>query len=241
MKKSLLALDLPLFQENVKRFRETLGELARPGEHGATILPVTKYLDRDNSRTLLEAGFGPLGENRSDQLMQKTDPGQDPDCWHFIGRLQRNKISVVAPRICMLHSLDSERLAASLDAWVEDHLVSPLAVLVQVNIAGETLKAGIDPVLAPELILNWVSRFRSLRFEGLMTMPPDLGAEQCRPVFRQLRLLRDSIRDQLSSAAASSFSHLSMGMSGDWQVAAEEGATLIRIGRALFLPPGLED
>jgi len=114
-------------------------------------------------------------------------------------------------------------------------------VLVQVNIAGETRKAGIDPVLAPELILNWVSRFRSLRFEGLMTMPPDLSAEQCRPVFRQLRLIRDSIRDQLSSAAASSFSHLSMGMSGDWQVAAEEGATLIRIGRALFLPPGLED
>ena len=82
--------------------------------------------------------------------------------------------------------------------------------------------------------LSWVEQFSSLRFEGLMTMAPDWGAEQSRPIFRTLRKLMLSIRDRLTGASSERFRHLSMGMSGDWEVAAEEGATLLRIGTALF-------
>ncbi len=241
MTKSPLALDLSLFQENLRRLEEQASDLSKGREDQPQILPVTKYLDRADARTLLEHDHGPLGENRADQLKEKTDPGQDPGGWHFIGRLQRNKIREVAPRISLFHSLDSERLAQSLDSWVGEHLSSPLPVLVQINVAGEERKAGLDPVEAQECIEKWVDQFQSLRFHGLMTMAPAWEAEQCRPIFRQLRKIRDQIRQQLPAERGDQFQHLSMGMSGDWQVAVEEGATWIRIGRALYLPPGEVD
>ncbi|MDE0960916.1 MAG: YggS family pyridoxal phosphate-dependent enzyme [Planctomycetota bacterium] len=241
MKRSLLALDMPIFEENWHRLRDQIRDLTPTGSDAARILPVTKYLDRDDARQILDGGYGPLGENRADQLVERTDPGQDPDGWHFIGRLQRNKIRDVAPRISLFHSLDSERLATALDSWVDVHLSAPLRVLVQINIAGESRKAGIDLVLAADLILSWIDQFPSLRFCGLMTMAPDWPSEQCRPVFRALRELRTAIQDQLPAPSAPQFEHLSMGMSGDWKVAVEEGATLIRIGRALYRSPEEED
>ena len=236
MKRSLLALDMPLFEENWNRLNEQVRDLTPPGTEPARILPVTKYLVRDDARKLLDGEYGPLGENRADQLVEKTNPGQDQDGWHFIGRLQRNKIRDVAPRISLFHSLDSERLAASLDTWVEDHLVAQLPVLVQVNIAGESRKAGIDPVQASDLILRWIDLFPALRFCGLMTMAPNWSPEQSRPIFRALHQLRTTIQEQLPASTIPQFEHLSMGMSGDWKVAVEEGATWIRLGRRLYQP-----
>lgn len=234
MKRSPLALDLPLFEQNLQKIRDKIRELTPGDGEPPRILPVTKYLSPQDAQRLLEAGHSPLGENRATELEQKSEPGQDPASWHFIGRLQRNKIRSVAPRISLFHALDSEKLAASLDKWVEDHLQSPLGVLVQVNIAAEKQKAGLDPITAEEIIVSWIDRFPSLRFEGLMTMAPNWAAEDCRPIFRSLRDMRSSIRARLSASASDRFRHLSMGMSGDWQVAVEEGATLLRIGTALY-------
>ena len=198
------------------------------------ILPVTKYLSGQDTRRLLEADQGPLGENRAQELEDKTDPGQDPGGWHFIGKLQRNKISLVAPRIELLHSLDSLKLAQTLNHWVEDNLGRSLSVLVQINIAGEHQKSGLDPLTALNLIPEWISQFDSLRFEGLMTMAPQLPAEECRPIFRALRQLRDEISDRHEEDSANSFKTLSMGMSNDWRVAVAEGATILRLGRTLL-------
>ncbi len=234
MRKSPVALDLPLFEQNLHRIQTRVEEISPTDSPSPQILPVTKYLTAQDTQRLLDAGHGPLGENRAGELEQKCDPGQDRDHWHFIGRLQRNKIRSVIPRISLFHALDSEKLAATLDRWVDEHLESPLGVLVQINIAAEKQKAGLDPVTAEETIVGWVDRFPSLRFEGLMTMAPNWPAQECRPIFRSLRGMCCSIRDRLTAGAAERFRHLSMGMSGDWEVAVEEGATLLRIGTALY-------
>ena len=237
MRKSPLALDLPLFEQNLQKIRDRVAELSPAQGDSPQILPVTKYLSPQDTHRLLDAGYAPVGENRAAELEQKSEPGQDPASWHFIGRLQRNKIRSVIPRISLFHALDSEKLAATLDAWVDDHLKSPLSVLVQINIAAEEQKAGLDVIDAEATVISWMERFPSLRFEGLMTMAPNWPAEQCRPVFGKLRQLRSSIQNHLSTEDSQRFRHLSMGMSGDWEVAVEEGSTLLRIGTALYLAP----
>ena len=236
-----LQLDLDFFlqkRQEIENEAANLAPAAGSESEGLNpcVLPVTKYITAEETRLLLDEGQAPLGENRAQELEAKTDPGQDPGGWHFIGKLQRNKISIVAPRVDLIHSLDSQRLAESLDRWVEDHLNRRLGVLVQINIGGEKQKSGLDPVEASELIPHWIDSCKQLRFEGLMTMAPQIPAEECRPIFRSLRMIRDELRHQLSEEDAGDFRHLSMGMSSDWQVAAAEGATLLRIGRSLYPP-----
>lgn len=236
-----LQLDLDFFLQKRQEIEEKAANLAPTGEPdpdglNPSVLPVTKYITAEETRLLLDEGQAPLGENRAQELEAKTDPGQDPGGWHFIGKLQRNKISIVAPRVDLIHSVDSQRLAESLDRWVEDHLNRRLGVLIQINIAGESQKSGLDPIEALELIPDWIDRCPQLRFEGLMTMAPQIPAEECRPVFQSLRKLRDDLRQSLGSSNAGDFRHLSMGMSADWQVAASEGATLLRIGQSLYPP-----
>ena len=228
-----LTLDLALFEERLAAVRERVGSLA--GDRAAPrIVVVTKYLSAEDCGRLRGAGVGPLGENRAQDLEGKVAPGEDREGWHFIGHLQRNKLPVVIPRIGCLHSVDSARLAERLDRWVEEHASRPLRCLVQVNISGEGTKGGLSPSQARECIPGWIDRHRSLRIEGLMTMAPDLEAELCRPVFRGLRELRDEIRGELPGADSDRFRELSMGMSGDYEVAVEEGATLLRLGRMLY-------
>ncbi len=237
--RKFLNLDLDFF---LRRRREIEGEAVQLAEeshhsdadHTVQVLPVTKYLKSEDTRVLLDQDQAPLGENRAQELEEKTDPGQDPGGWHFIGKLQRNKIPIVAPRVDLIHSLDSQRLAESLDRWTEDHLNRKLGVLVQINVAGEKQKSGLDPIEATEVIPEWIDRFRQLQFRGLMTMAPQIPAQECRPIFRSLHAIRDGIRQQIPDAAAANFYHLSMGMSDDWQVAASEGSTLLRIGRSLY-------
>ena len=237
--RKFLNLNLDYFLRMRNEIEEEASQLSAESGHSLPetpikVVPVTKYLERENARLLLDHDQTPLGENRAQELEQKTDPGQDPGSWHFIGKLQRNKISVVAPRVDLIHSVDSQRLAESLDRWTEDHLNRKLAILVQVNIAGEKQKSGLDPLEALESVPDWIDRFQNLQFQGLMTMAPNIAAEECRPVFRSLRKLRDDIRQRVPDEASNFFFHLSMGMSADWRVAASEGATLLRIGRSLF-------
>jgi uncharacterized pyridoxal phosphate-containing UPF0001 family protein len=173
-----------------------------------TVVAATKYVSVEDMAVLLEAGIEVCGENRAQDLERKHATYGDAFRWHFIGRLQSNKAKVVN-RICELcHSLDSESAARRLE----------IPALVQVDLAGEQTKGGVPPEgIEPLLALADV--------RGLSTMPPATGdAESSRPYFRRLREL----------AAAHGLRELSIGTSQDYTVAAEEGATFVRVGSALW-------
>jgi pyridoxal phosphate enzyme (YggS family) len=176
-----------------------------------TIVAATKYASLEQMALLAEAGVEVVGENRAQDLERKHDLYGDAFRWHFIGRLQSNKVKIVN-RICeLVHSLESESAARRLE----------VPALVEVNLSGEESKAGI----APEALAGFLASFPQAR--GLMTMPPaSADPEASRPAFRRLREL----------AAAHGLAELSMGTSQDYRVAVEEGATLIRVGAVLFGP-----
>ena len=174
-----------------------------------TIVAATKYVSVDDMATLAEAGIDVVGENRAQDLEAKHAVHGDTFRWHFIGHLQSRKTKVVN-RICeLVHSLDSESAARRLE----------IPALVQVNLAGEASKSGVTPERLPELL----ELYPDVR--GLSTMPPPAeSSEESRPYFRKLREL----------AQEHGLTQLSMGTSQDYAVAAEEGATMIRIGSVLY-------
>ena len=175
---------------------------------GVTIVVATKYVSVADMAVLAEAGIQVVGENRAQDLERKHAEYGDAFRWHFIGRLQSNKVKVVN-RICeLVHSLESESAARKL----------AIPALVEVNLSGEASKGGVDPEDLPRLL-----ELADVR--GLMTMPPAAeDPEASRPYFRRLREL----------AEQHGLNELSMGTSQDWRVAVEEGATLIRVGTVLY-------
>ena len=172
-------------------------------------MAATKYVSTADMGVLAEAGIEVVGENRAQDLEAKHAEYGDAFRWHFIGHLQSNKAKI-ANRICeLVHSLDSESVARRL----------AVPALVEVNLSGEESKSGI----APEDLAAFLRSYGDVR--GLMTMPPAAAdAERSRPWFRRLRAL----------AAEHGLRELSMGTSQDYKVAAEEGATLVRIGRSIY-------
>jgi len=176
---------------------------------GVTIVAAVKYISVAEMAVLAEAGVEVVGENRAQDLERKHAEYGDAFRWHFIGHLQSNKVKVVN-RICeLVHSLDSESAARRLT----------VPALVEVNVAGEGTKSGI----APEELPRFLELYGDVR--GLMTMPPETGdPEASRPYFRRLREL----------AEQHGLGELSMGTSQDYKVAAEEGATLVRVGSILY-------
>ena len=176
---------------------------------GVTIVAATKYVPVGDMRMLAEAGVEVVGENRAQDLERKHAEYGDAFRWHFIGHLQSNKAKAVN-RVCeLVHSLDSESTARRLT----------IPALVEVNLSGETTKSGV----APEELSHFLTLYRDVR--GLMTMPPEAAdPESSRPYFRRLREL----------AAEHGLAELSMGTSQDYRVAAEEGATLVRVGSILY-------
>jgi len=193
-----------------------------------TLVAVTKGRTPDDVRALLEAGQHVLAENRVQDWRALVDalgddvPGAAPPQWHLIGHLQRNKVRFCRP-FALIHSLDSARLARALDEEGAKHQ-HVFRALVQVNVAGEASKHGVDAADL-EALLDQAAALPHVRVEGLMTMAPfDPEPERARPVFAALRSL----------AQRHGLGELSMGMSGDFEVAVEEGATLVRVGSALF-------
>jgi len=178
------------------------------GEH-VTVVVASKYVSVEEMAVLAEAGVEVVGENRAQDLERKHAAYGDAFRWHFIGHLQSNKTKVVNHRCELVHSLSSESAAARLT----------IPALLEVNLSGEGTKSGV----APAEIASFLLRFPSIR--GLMTMPPLADEpEASRPYFHRLAEL----------ATEHSLSELSMGTSQDYGVAVEEGATLVRIGEALF-------
>jgi pyridoxal phosphate enzyme (YggS family) len=174
------------------------------------------------------AGAGDFGENRVQEALPKMAalPGVR---WHLIGQLQRNKARAAVGRFCLIHSVDRVELAESLQRAAAGG-ATPQRVLLQVGLTGRPGQGGIPPALAPEL-LRRILGHPALRPVGLMTIaPPVADAEEARPAFATLRALRDRLEVEVGVPLP----ELSMGMSGDFEVAVEEGATLVRVGRAIF-------
>ncbi len=220
------------FEALPERLAQVRAELARraadPG--GVTIVAVTKGFGTDAIRAAAAAGIADIGENRVQEAVQKQDALRELSGvrWHLIGHLQRNKARVVAGRFDLVHSLDSLELARELDR----RSTTPQRVLLQVNVARESQKSGCAPEEAPTLARQ-VTALGGLRLEGLMTLAPLTDDEDVqRRTFRGLRLLRDRIKEEEGVWLPT----LSMGMSGDYASAAQEGATVIRLGTVLFGP-----
>lgn len=223
-------MDFPALPGTLARVREAVERHQAVGgwTHPVRIVAVTKTHGPEAVRAALAAGVSDIGENRVQEALQKQETLPDvPVAWHLIGTLQRNKAKHVVGRFALIHSLDRAELAAELNRRVSAERRQ--AVLVQVNCSGEPQKGGVEPDRLPGL-LDELAGFARLDVRGLMTMSAltDDAAEQ-RRAFRRLRELRDA-----EERRGRGLPELSMGMSGDYTVAVEEGATMIRLGTVLF-------
>ena len=217
---------------NLQGIRETIARSAeRAGRDPKEIVlvAVTKGFSAERIREALAVGLRILGENRVQEALAKMDEiGPANVDWHLIGHLQTNKVKFIDGRFQMVQSLDSVGLTETLDRRIQ----LPLDVLVEVNVAEEPQKTGVVPADLPAVAAA-VNAAEHLRLRGLMTVAPMVDdPEATRPVFRQLRALRDNTNQQLGLALPV----LSMGMTDDYAIAVEEGATMLRLGRALFGP-----
>lgn len=221
------------FEALAERLAQVRAELARLAPQQVTIVAVTKGFGTDAIRAALDAGIADIGENRVQEAVQKQEElgagsREMGIRWHLIGHLQRNKAKVVPGRFELVHSVDSIELATELDGRAQ----APLRVLLQVNVALESQKSGCTVEEAPSLARQ-VAALQHLRLEGLMTMAPLTDDKDVqRRTFRGLRVLRDSIKEEQGLWLPT----LSMGMSDDYASAVLEGATVIRLGTALFGP-----
>jgi pyridoxal phosphate enzyme (YggS family) len=217
---------------SLERVRERIGaSCARAGRDPAsvTLVAVTKTVAADRIRDALSSGQRVFGENRVQEALGKI-PEVGPDArWHLVGHLQRNKARHAVGAFELIHSVDGLPLAVEIDRRAESlGIVQP--VLLQVNLSLEPSKAGVEEDAAIEL-LEAMLRLPRLDPRGLMTIPPPVeDAEESRPWFSRLRALRDEARRRTGR----DLPDLSMGMTDDFEVAIEEGATLVRVGRAIF-------
>jgi PLP dependent protein len=203
-------IDAAKVRANLERVRERTGD-------GVEILVAAKYLPVEEMGTLAEAGVGLVGENRQQDLAAKHERWGDAFEWDFIGNLQSRKVKQVLPLCRLVHSVATDSVLAQLGR----HGVPDTEVLVEVNIAGEEGKGGVAPADLPAFVERC-----PVNVGGLMAMPPfSQDPEDSRPHFARLAEL----------AAANGLRRLSMGTSQDWAVAVEEGATIIRLGTALFV------
>ncbi len=214
-------LDPAVIRTNLAEVRERVGL-------GVEILAATKYVEPDDLPALAEAGVALVGENRSDALLEKQARFGDLFTWDFIGHVQSRKVKEIVGRVRLIHAVDSLSACGQL----QNRSQEPVACLLQVNVAGEDTKAGVGRGEV-EVFLAEVEPLEHVVFHGLMTMPPFAeDPESARPWFAALRDLRDELEPRWSGRHA--FRHLSMGTSQDYEVAAQEGATIVRVGSVLY-------
>ncbi len=191
-----------------------------------TLVAVSKTKTVDEILRVYELGHRDFGENRAQELAAKAPHLPDDIRWHFVGALQSNKVRQIRPTTHLLHSMDRASLAG---AWLKG-IGEPPPVLLQVNIGDEPQKSGIDPVDVAD-VLRWMLKM-GVPVRGLMAIPPiPESPEQSRRYFQNLREIFESVRP-----GSAGFDDLSMGMTDDFEVAIEEGASIIRVGRAIFGP-----
>ena len=220
---------IALRYEAVRRQVCDAADVSGRGPDDVTIVVVTKTVGVSEIRMALDAGARDFGENRVQEFLGKY--GLFPDAsWHFIGTLQTNKVKDVVGRACLIHSVDSLHLLREIGRRSEQaDVVQP--VLLQVNVSGEGTKHGFACADVRDALVE-ASSMPQVEVRGLMTMAPYGRPEDARWVFRELAELRDSLKEMPLNGVE--LTELSMGMSNDFRVAVEEGATIVRVGGAIF-------
>ncbi len=222
------------FRDRLESIRDRMAAAARRSgrsPEAVRLVAVTKTVEPGRIREAVREGIAILGENRVQEARGKlAEVGPGPQ-WHLVGHLQRNKAKEAARIFRMIHSVDSAELLRDLDRHASGR-EEPLEVLVQVDLAREESKHGAEEGEVPSLLAA-AAELRNVRVEGLMILPPyDPDPEKSRGYFRALAAMAAALRRERFEKVA--MKELSMGMSEDFEVAVEEGATLVRIGRALF-------
>lgn len=223
-----------MIQDNYREVEARVAEACRRAgrkREEVTLIAVSKTKPVEMVRELIGLGVVDFGENHAQELVTKTEAIPEKLNWHFIGHLQRNKVKYVVGRACLIHSVSSLRLAEEIQKESEKKgIVTP--VLIEVNIADESTKSGISAEEAIRLVRQ-VAELPGLSIRGLMAIaPPVEEPEENRRYFRQMRELKETIAGlQLPGVF---MEELSMGMTGDFEVAIEEGATMVRVGTAIF-------
>ena len=207
-------------EENLKTVRERIARAGRDPDEVA-IVAVTKGFGTEICRQALDAGLKVLGENRVQEALGKMEAVQGAE-WHLIGHLQTNKVKLAARRFALIQSIDSAHVAEALAGIDVEQ-----KVLVEVNVAREPRKTGVDPDAAGDLM---ASVAEMLDLQGVMAMGPAKGDPK--PAFEELRQIRDTAQERLGM----SLPILSMGLSGDFEVAVAAGSTMLRLGTVLFGP-----
>ena len=214
-----------------QRITETCTRCGRDS-NAVRMIAVTKTVSAETVRVAIQAGVVLFGENYIQEAREKCGMlAEYPVSWHFIGHLQTNKAKYAVKLFDLIHTVDSLRLATELDREARK-IGKVQKILIQVNIGKEASKSGIDAE-STEMLIRSLAAFPNLSVRGLMVIPPFFDEpERVRPHFRGLRELRDSINKR--NIAGVSLDELSMGMTGDFEAAIEEGATMVRIGTAIF-------
>jgi len=220
---------------NLREVRDRIAQAAARSGRAAEevrLVAVTKTVGLETIRVLAEAGQRDIGENHAQAIRDRSAELTGLDvAWHMIGRLQRNKVKYVVPACTMIHSVDSLRLAEAIAKRAAAQ-GARATCLLEVNVSGEEAKAGVSPADAAALA-SQVAAIEGIHLVGLMTMAPFVDdAETVRPLFARLRELLDTLNRE--AGLPQPLEHLSMGMTQDYEVAVEEGATIVRVGSALF-------
>lgn len=196
---------------------------------GATLVAATKYVDEKEIEKLEDLGLMYYGENRVQAFLEKYEQYKGNGHWHFIGTLQSNKVKYIIDKVELIHSVNTFNLIKEIEKQANKHNIN-MHILLEVNIADEESKQGFDEndiIEALDLCLECPH----LIVDGLMMMAPNIEVEATRPYFRKTKQLLDALKEKYPNYP---LKELSMGMSQDFKVALEEGATIVRIGRALF-------
>ena len=221
-------------QENINKILQNIEEakILAPFPEPVTLVAVTKFQDVKKLRELRKTGQCIFGENRVQELLTKVEPLRDENItWHVIGHLQTNKVRQIIDEVSMIHSLDRLSLAEEIEkrASAREKVIE---VLIQVNIADEEQKFGMSKEEVP-VFLEKMQDFPHLKVMGLMLIAPNYeNKEDVRPIFKEMYTLFSEMKEKKLSHVE--MKYLSMGMSGDYRIAVEEGANMVRIGSAIF-------
>ncbi|MBO8434092.1 MAG: YggS family pyridoxal phosphate-dependent enzyme [Tyzzerella sp.] len=221
-------------KENIDEVRKRIENSAKKvgrNPDDILLLAVSKTIDVPKIKEAVACGLNSLGENRVQEIMEKYEPMGDGINWHLIGHLQTNKVKYIIDKVCLIHSVESIKLATEIDKKAEKSGVI-MDILVEVNMAGEESKFGIAPSEC-ESFIRELSKFKNIRVKGLMTVAPFTeNPEDNRIYFRKLKEMLVDINSK--NIDNINMCELSMGMTGDYEVAIEEGATIVRVGTGIF-------
>ncbi|WP_092323510.1 YggS family pyridoxal phosphate-dependent enzyme [Butyrivibrio sp. YAB3001] len=223
-----------MIKENLKIVEKNIEEACKKAGRDrkeVTLIAVSKTKPVSDIREAMSCGITVFGENKVQEIRDKTAEIKEPLSWHMIGHLQANKVKYLPGVACMIHSVDNRKLADEIEKQAAKHDLV-MDVLIEVNMAGEDTKFGLAPEAVKDFVKE-ISELKHLRIRGLMTIAPyTTEPESNRQYFRGLRQLKDEIN--ALNIEGVSMDTLSMGMTGDYQIAIEEGATFVRVGTGIF-------